>query len=131
VTKRKPALSCATGPFLYDRDGDPWEVLDAARVRCVSVDYESPVPGRPMDRNWVEHEHGPLVPAVRTWDLPPEPGPEVRAVRTSYGSLYRRCATGWRLDGRPEDEEGLDWPYLMSSAYPLTDATHELAEQPT
>ncbi len=76
-------------------------------------------------------------PEPRTWSLPAEPGPEVKAVRTSGGRVYRHVQRGpiWRweretidgiLDIRPWHEllslMGLEGEHIT-----LTDATSEVS----
>jgi hypothetical protein len=60
--------------------------------------------------------------APRTWTLPPEPGPEVTAVRSHVvGSVYRRTPSGlWRAAG----VLSFSWAEILAFA-PLTDASGE------
>ena len=62
------------------------------------------------------------------WSLPPEPGPEVKAVRDCDGNLWNRATIapfdeGWYLD----DLNGAPHPWVAVIGYtPLTDATAEV-----
>ena len=71
---------------------------------------------------------------VGTWQMDPEPGPEVEAVRDSRGVLWLR-GSGWPElwwgDIGHTDEDGLpcddcrQWHELLRRG-PLTDATEEV-----
>jgi hypothetical protein len=63
---------------------------------------------------------------TETWDMPPEPGPGVRAVRTVIGSLYLRTSEGWRYEEKPDGSKSDSWDFLVRYGCPLTDATAEL-----
>jgi hypothetical protein len=125
VTEPTPILPGITGPIWRDRDGDPWEELPDGMLRCVSDDGRGI--GEPLFRTYVE-SFGPLIRETpRTWELPPEPGPEVRAVRTGRGYLYVRDGEWWLLRMPSGGEMRTDWNALLLDA-PLTDATAEVTE---
>jgi hypothetical protein len=65
---------------------------------------------------WVEAD------ALRTWDLPPEPGPEVTAVRDCNGHVWTRLAwNSWH-----HNAYRLYWRDLFDNGLaPLTDASGE------
>ncbi len=61
----------------------------------------------------------------RTWSLPPEPGPEVTAVRDHDGDLWHRDPDGWwRLHRKTWSGTARQWGELLEFG-PLTDATNE------
>jgi hypothetical protein len=64
----------------------------------------------------------------RVWDLPPEPGPEVTAVRTARGILWRRDRWGWSSTAPARRNHA--WSFVLCATawegeLPLTDATGE------
>lgn len=81
-------------------------------------------------------------PKPQTWSLPPEPGPEVKAVRGTYQAdgkepvsvLLRSEFNGgaWMGPAMGYPELGgcfpYSWPAALAKFGPLTDATHELEE---
>jgi hypothetical protein len=79
-----------------------------------------------------EHLFGERPTEPRTWSLPPEPGPEVTAVRATEGAygltLWRREPLAWNL--RRADGKLLcscrSWLRLLQRYGPLTDATGEV-----
>ncbi len=60
----------------------------------------------------------------RTWSLPPEPGPEVTAVRDSDGDVWKREGDLWVVWHGDERWYERTWDRL-ASFYPLTDASAE------
>lgn len=77
-------------------------------------------------------------PQPGVWSLPAEPGPEVMAVRDSFGIVWCRegVAGGWqgwtaKHYNQPESRTypetfHLDWPDVVGGYGPLTDATEEV-----
>lgn len=80
---------------------------------------------------------------VRTWEMPPEPGAEIIAVRGTKHVIWVREAPGrltsglWKSGIRKPDgqnagwlaaEEWLTWDNLIARYKTLTDATHELRD---
>lgn len=61
----------------------------------------------------------------RSWQLPPEPGPEVKAVRDYQGDLWARRPDGWGWALSAENNLW-GWQALLMDYGPLTDVTHEL-----
>lgn len=65
--------------------------------------------------------------APRTWELPAEPGPEVRAVRAPDGGVYRRnrrtLGDRWQAAG----VYSFSWAEILARG-PLTDVTGETGE---
>lgn len=62
----------------------------------------------------------------RVWSLPPEPGPEVTAVRNSVGEIWRRDREVWALaqsNGLPPLTHHRHWRALLVGYGPLSDAT--------
>jgi hypothetical protein len=57
----------------------------------------------------------------RTWALPDEPGPEVTAVRTCFGTRYVRAGDAWSA---VKHHGVFRWDELIRYG-PLTDATAE------
>ncbi len=134
--ERKPIMPGTTGPIWWDSDGDPWEELLDGRLRCVLDDGFDGQFGTVGHRDDVEKNWGPLIPdGPRRWELPPEPGPEVRAVRTRHGVLYVRTGERWEwaagmTSASRRSLRSLSWSVLMAVA-PLTDATSEVADRPS
>lgn len=68
----------------------------------------------------------------RTWSLPPEPGPEVKAVRDQDKHLWTHEPDGWiyrtgiSQGGGTEIVYRLPWASLYRYHAPLTDATGEV-----
>jgi len=61
----------------------------------------------------------------RTWELPPEPGPEVTAIRDCDGDVWARLGNSWEGGGH----SAVAWHELLVYG-PLTDcsdATEELS----
>lgn len=65
-------------------------------------------------------------PPPRTWALPADPGPDVRAVRDAHGRVWRRCILDdWCLvdADRAHTHTHWAWSRLVAWCGPLTDAT--------
>jgi len=133
MTEKRPILPGITGPIWRDRDGDPWEELPDGLLRNVADDGD-PHPGAAYSRGYVKSVWGSLTRETPlTWDLPPEPGPEVRAVRTQDGQIWCRSeghhvTGGWQAihndrGARPR------WHTLLCGMGQLTDATAEVEAQ--
>jgi hypothetical protein len=69
---------------------------------------------------------------MTTWDLPPEPGPEVTTVRDRDGDTWERDGKGiWRVTTPlppghvyyPPITPWRTWRHLLQDYGPLTDAT--------
>lgn len=67
--------------------------------------------------DWLESRltEGPNSPGV--WALPPEPGPEVKAVRTGAGRIWYRDDPHFWTSGN----EQCSWEYLFRNGAPLTE----------
>lgn len=96
-------------------------------VHCLGCGAKRVVSGRAED--WIQvhgDEHSPAANGpVRSWDLPPEPGPEVTAVRDVDGDEWAREMDGWIMPTR----DGIGyyaapWRELLQHA-PLVDVTPE------
>lgn len=71
-----------------------------------------------------------------TWQIPPEPGPEVTALRDRYRRRWNRmkgdCAPDtWQLDEKPYLGITITerWPRLFENGWPLVDASGENGDQ--
>ena len=66
--------------------------------------------------------------APRVWSLPPEPGPEVTAVRDQLKDRFVRMNGGWQMAGHETccADYVRQWEDLR---FPLTDATETGADQ--
>lgn len=71
-----------------------------------------------------------------TWQLPPEPGAEVKVLRDQWGRLWRRARSDAEYWMPVPDEtkherqrltKGRAWHVLLSMGGVLTDATEEMA----
>ncbi len=71
------------------------------------------------------------VPAVRVWVAPPEPGPEVTAVRDRRGRLWQRGNfADWAIVPRWfEGPYRMSWVALFFECGPLTDASREVGQR--
>ncbi len=93
------------------------------RSQCGEWSKSGPLPRRCMLEvsHAGEHVFGERPAEPRTWSLPPEPGPEVTAVRDAEGAVWRLHDDGaWHyLAARRA------WGSLLADFGPLADATEE------
>lgn len=98
---------CECGWQIYGQNGKAWSEHRAEAVLAALADTQAPSP--------------------TTWSLPPEPGPEVTAVRDRRSDMHLRIETGWVLRGSPMHKAGIGitWKNTVIRFGPLTDATSE------
>lgn len=97
----------------------------APRVRIVSPD--GVVYGGDLDDFEFLHV-SPVPPSPQIWQLPPEPGPEVKAVRDRAGKIWVKGLEQWYRNTAGGSSMHLFWSGLLFYA-PLADATSELADK--
>ncbi len=59
---------------------------------------------------------------IRSWSMPPDPGPEVTRVKDKERRTWVRDRDGWRIPGDGTLSK-YAWSSLLMLAGPLTDAT--------
>lgn len=66
-------------------------------------------------------------PEPATWSVtyPPEPGPEVTAVRDEEGDIWRRYDNGWGWTTRRGETITHPWTDIFEYGLTVTDASHE------
>lgn len=128
--------------MMTDDDNELMAVLRGQRAGiyihgCGSESVQTPLlpgPGVPrwctacdaVDEAWIRKPE-----PARRWDLPVEPGLEVKAVKDHVGHLWVREPDGWiyrtgRFNGARELVHRLQWNSVYRYYAPLVDATGEV-----
>lgn len=106
---------------VWRRRGDGWQVWRGAIT-----------PWADIVRDVGSLEDATVYPEPQTWDIPPEPGPEVTHVRSANGTTRRRRSTPgatwvWvDTNDRKMSGVGVSWgTFYRHATLPLTDVSRE------